>query len=113
MSKLNIARILLAIGLIIGLESLYATFTHIGDPLFTLQPEFGGGTTHSWYHALREAMGDVRKPIVVLLLLFFGQAIIPDCGNMVDRADPDDWLLLAFLDWHAVQFGTCRAYPGS
>lgn len=73
MSKLNIARILLAIGLVIGVESLYATFTHIGDPLFTLQPEFGGGTTHSWYHALREGMGDVAT-IAVLLLMFFGKA---------------------------------------
>ena len=72
MSRLTIARILVAVGLIVGLESLYATFTHIGDPLFTLPPEFGGGTTHAWYHALREAMGDVAT-IVVLLLVFFGK----------------------------------------
>jgi hypothetical protein len=72
MSKLNIARVLLLVGLIIGLESLYATFTHVGDPLFTLPPEFGGGTTHAWYHALREALVDVGA-IAVLLLVFFGK----------------------------------------
>ncbi len=74
MSRLTIARILVAAGLIVGLESLYATFTHIGDPLFTLPVEFGGGTTHAWYHALREAMGDVAT-IVVLLLIFFGKPL--------------------------------------
>jgi len=71
MSRLTIARILIAIGFIVGIESLWATFGHIGDPLFTLPEAFGGGTTHAWYHALREAMGDVAT-IVVLLLLFFG-----------------------------------------
>ena len=71
MSRLNIARALLIAGFAIGLESLFATFMHIGDPLYTVQPEFGGGTTHSWYHALREGMGDVAT-IVVMLLLFFG-----------------------------------------
>ncbi|MDB4511862.1 hypothetical protein N9060_00225 [Arenicella sp.] len=73
MSKLNIARILVAIGMIIGVESLAATFGHIGDPLYTLPEEFGGGTTHAWYHALREALGDIGT-IVVLLLVFFGAA---------------------------------------
>lgn len=71
MSRLNIARTLIAVGLLVGLESLYMTFTHIGDPLFTLPAEFGGGTTHAWYHALREAMGDVAT-IVVLSMIFFG-----------------------------------------
>lgn len=73
MSRLLIARILVAIGMVVGVESLWATFGHIGDPLFTLPEEFGGGTTHAWYHALREAMGDIAT-IAVLLLLFFGPA---------------------------------------
>lgn len=73
MSKLNISRILVVIGMIIGIKSLAATFGHIGDPLYTLPEEFGGGTTHAWYHALREAMGDIGT-IVVILLLFFGTA---------------------------------------
>jgi len=72
MSRLNIARVLLAAGLAIGIESLRATFTHIGDPLYTLPEAFSGGTTHAWYHALREAMGDVGT-IVALLLVFFGR----------------------------------------
>ena len=71
MSKLNIARVLLIAGLAIGAGSLRATFTHIGDPLFTLPEAFGGGTTHAWYHALREAMGDIGT-IAVLILIFFG-----------------------------------------
>lgn len=73
MSKLNIARVLLLVGLTIGVESLWATFTHIGDPLFTLPETFGGGTTHAWYHALREAMGDIGT-IVALALIFFGKS---------------------------------------
>lgn len=72
MSKLNIARVLLIAGLAVGLESLRATFTHIGDPLFTLPETFAGGTTHAWYHALREAMGDVGT-IAALVLIFFGK----------------------------------------
>lgn len=73
MSRLTIARVLIAIGLVVGIESLWATFGHIGDPLFTLPAAFGGGTKHAWYHALREAMGDIGT-IAVLILLFFGPA---------------------------------------
>lgn len=69
-SRLNIARVLVVIGLFIGLESLRATFSHIGDPLFTLPPEFGGGTKHAWYHVLREFMGDVAT-ITAILVIFF------------------------------------------
>ena len=73
MSRLTIARILIAIGLVVGIESLWATFGHIGDPLFTLPEAFGGGTTHAWYHVLRETMGDIGT-IAVLILLCFGPA---------------------------------------
>jgi len=48
--------------------------------LFTLPVEFGGGTTHAWYHALREAMGDVAT-IVVLLLIFFGKPMFRNIGT--------------------------------
>jgi len=72
MNRLNIARFLILLGLIVGLESLRQTFMHIGDPLFTLPPEFPNGTTHAWYHALREAVGDVAT-IVILLLVFLGK----------------------------------------
>ena len=71
MTKLNIGRFLIVLGLVVGLESLRQTFSHIGDPLYTVMPEFGGGTTHSWYHALREAVGDVAT-ITILLLVMFG-----------------------------------------
>ena len=71
MSRLTIARALILLGMVVGLESLRQTFFHIGDPLYTLPAEFGGGTTHAWYHALREAMGDVAT-IAVVLLVFFG-----------------------------------------
>jgi len=69
-SKLNIARAVIVLGLIVGLESLRQTFMHVGDPLFTLPPEFGGGTTHAWYHALREATGDVATIAILLLVMF-------------------------------------------
>lgn len=71
-SRLNIARVLIVLGLIVGLESLRQTFMHIGDPLFTLPPEFPSGTKHAWYHALREAVGDVAT-IAILLLVFLGK----------------------------------------
>jgi hypothetical protein len=73
MNRLNLARVLLLAGLAIGVESLRATFSHIGDPLFTLPAEFGGGSTHAWYHALREAMGDIGT-IAAIALIFFGKA---------------------------------------
>ncbi len=71
MTKLNIGRFLIVLGLVVGLESLRQTFSHIGDPLYTVTPQFGGGTTHSWYHALREVMGDLAT-IAILLLVMFG-----------------------------------------
>jgi hypothetical protein len=58
-SRLNIGRTLILVGFLVGWESFYQTFNHIGDPLFTLPEAFGGGTKHAWYHALRELMGDV------------------------------------------------------
>ncbi len=70
MSKLNIGRILIVVGLVVGLESLRQTFSHIGDPLYTVQPAFGGGTTHAWYHALREVMGDLATIGILLTVLF-------------------------------------------
>lgn len=88
MSRLNIARIVIAVGLIVGLESLRQTFMHIGDPLFTLPPEFGGGTTHAWYHALREAMGDVATIVVLLLVLF---------GNDSFRSPATWWICLILM----------------
>ena len=70
MSRLNIGRILIVLGLVVGLESLRMTFKHIGDPLYTLLPEFPGGTTHAWYHALREAVGDVATITVLMIVMF-------------------------------------------
>lgn len=108
MSKLNIARILLVAGLAIGIESLFATFSHIGDPLFTLQPEFGGGTTHSWYHALREGVGDVAA-IAIMLLLFFGKPMF--------RTEATWWIGLVVMIgyyapfWVGMPFNSALAAP--
>ena len=74
MNKLNIARILVVAGLLVGWNSLRSTFRHIGDPLFTVSPEMFGGAEHSWYHALREGVGDVAT-IVALLVIFFGKPL--------------------------------------
>jgi|AP95_1055475.scaffolds.fasta_scaffold32849_3 hypothetical protein len=71
-SKLNIGRTLILVGFLVGWESFYQTFNHIGDPLFTLPEEFGGGTTHAWYHALRELMGDVATVTAILFVFFAG-----------------------------------------
>ena len=108
MSRLNIARALILLGLVVGLESLRQTFLHLGDPQIHLPPEFGGGTTHAWYHALREAMGDVAT-IVVLLLVFFGS---PRFRNMASW-----WLCLLLMIgyyspfWVGIPFNPALAAP--
>ena len=71
-TRMNIARALLVFGFLYGLTSLLATFNHIGDPAYLVQESFGGGQAHSWYHALREAFGDIAT-IAVLLYVFFAQ----------------------------------------
>lgn len=71
MQRLLIARILIVLGFLVGLSSLFATFGHIGDPAFMATPAFDGGPGHTWYHALREAFGDVAA-MAVVLLVFFG-----------------------------------------
>lgn len=108
MSKLNIARLLLIVGLLIGLESLRATFSHIGDPQFTLPETFGGGTTHAWYHALREAMGDIGT-IAALVLIFFGKSTF--------RSTATWWVCLILMFgfyspfWIGIPFNSALAAP--
>ncbi len=70
-TNLIIARSLLIIGLVIGLKSWWMTITHVGDETYKLISEFDKGSYHAWYHAFREAIGDVAV-MVVLLLIFFG-----------------------------------------
>ena len=72
MNKLNIARALILIGLLVGLESLMQTFMHVGDPLFLISANHPGGQEHAWYHALREAVGDIAT-ITITLTVFFGK----------------------------------------
>ncbi len=71
MMRLTIGRILLIIGLIIGLKSWQMTIQHVGDPTYILISEFTKGSTHAWYHAFREAIGDLAA-MVILLLTFLG-----------------------------------------
>lgn len=69
-SRLNIGRVLIVIGFLVGWESLYQTFNHIGDPLFMISPEHPGGDTHAWYHTLRELMGDIGTIVAVICVMF-------------------------------------------
>lgn len=69
-SRLNIARALLATGLAVGLLSWKESVGHIGNDDF-LVPAYPLGATHAWYHVFREAGGDVAK-MTVFILLFFG-----------------------------------------
>lgn len=71
-SRLTIARVLLVVGLGVGLPSWRESVGHIGNADF-LAPASPLGPTHSWYHVFREVCGDVAK-MVVFLLLFFGPA---------------------------------------
>ena len=72
-TNLNIARVLLFIGLMIGLKSWWQTISHIGDESYLLVSEFTKGKYHAWYHAFREAIGDLSA-ITILCLIFFGKA---------------------------------------
>ncbi|WP_333836046.1 hypothetical protein [Novosphingobium sp.] len=72
MTRLHIARVLLVIGLGVGLLSWRESVGHIGNADF-LTPAYPFGATHGWYHVFREVCGDVAK-MVVFLLLFFGAA---------------------------------------
>ncbi len=71
MRRLMIARILLAMGLLVGLVSWGFTLQHIIDPAFLLISDFESGASHARYHVFREAAGDLAA-MVVLLFLFFG-----------------------------------------
>jgi hypothetical protein len=77
MNNMMISRILLVLGLAIGMISFSATVGHIGSDQYLLVPSLNGGEaeleTHAWYHALREVIGDVAS-MAILLLVFFGAA---------------------------------------
>jgi hypothetical protein len=72
MTRTNAARVLILAGFGIGLTSLWSTFSHIGDPLYLVLPEFDNGRTHAWYHALREVVGSLAA-VGVVLFIFFGR----------------------------------------
>lgn len=69
-ARLTTAQALLLASLGVGLLSWRETVGHVGSPDFLLD-RYPLGPTHAWYHAFREACGDVAK-MAVLLLIFFG-----------------------------------------
>ena len=71
MNKLAVARILLALGMLAGLQSWWMTMHHIWDPDYLLISAFEKGATHARYHAFREGIGDAAAS-AVLMVLFFG-----------------------------------------
>lgn len=73
MKKLTISRILLVLGILVGMISLSMTIGHVGDPAYLLIEHPEEEATHAWYHAFREAIGDIAA-IVVMLSVFFGPA---------------------------------------
>jgi hypothetical protein len=72
MSRTNISRVLILAGFGIGLTSLWATFSHIGDPHYLVLPEFENGRGHAKYHALREIFGSFAA-MGAVLFVFFGR----------------------------------------
>ncbi len=67
MNTFLLARILVTLGLAVGLTSFSQTVSHIGDPDFL---QVGGDVVdHSYYHFFREAGGDVAAMAVMLLFL--------------------------------------------
>ncbi len=73
--RLNIARVLLVIGLLIGYTSLSKTLGHIGSPGYLLVAASTEGPTHGWYHVFREGVGDIMS-IIILLFVFFGKNVM-------------------------------------
>lgn len=73
MKQLTLSRIFVVLGLLIGLKSWWMTMQHVGDVQYALIPEFTKGATHAWYHAFREALGDVAA-MLVFLTIFFGSS---------------------------------------
>jgi len=74
MSKLIIGRTLVVLGILIGMISWKMTIGHVADPTYLLIETSEEGPTHAWYHAFREAIGDLAA-IAVILSVFFGPAI--------------------------------------
>ena len=69
-AHLSLARVLIVIGIGIGLLSWRESVGHIGNANF-LAPAYPLGPTHAWYHVFRVVCGDVAK-MAVFLLIFFG-----------------------------------------
>ena len=64
------SRVLILLGFSVGSISWGYTVSHIGDDTYLLLSEFKLGATHAWYHAFREAAGDLSSMIIVLFIFF-------------------------------------------
>ncbi len=69
-NRMNIGRALTILGFGLGLGSVGATWTHIGDEMYLLTSESPVDVTHSWYHFFREVFGDLGAMIGVCILLW-------------------------------------------
>lgn len=87
MNTLTIGRILLGIGIVIGLISWWTTLIHIGDPAYVLIDASPAASTHPWHHNFREVTGDLAA-MIVFLLIFFGP---------VRFRTPESWTLALIL----------------
>jgi hypothetical protein len=71
MERLTLSRIILGIGLLVGLGSFWQTVSHIGNPLYLLPFNSPEGSEHGWYHFFREICADVAM-MTVFILVFVG-----------------------------------------
>ena len=88
LTRMNIARALTIFGFLVGLRSVYFTWTHIGSDLFLMTPESPLAVTHSWHHFFREVFGDFGAMIGVLMLLYAPERL---------RAPTTWWVMLILL----------------
>ena len=88
LTRMNVARALTILGFVIGLRSVYFTWSHIGSDLFLMTPESPLATTHSWHHFFREIFGDFGAMIGVLILLWAPERL---------RAPTLWWVMLVLL----------------
>jgi hypothetical protein len=69
-TRINVARGLVLLGFLLGLNSIYFVIKMVGDPYFLLVPSSHYPPTHSWYIAFRELIG-VSATMAAIALAFW------------------------------------------
>ena len=97
LTRMNIARILVVFGFVVGLRSVYFTWSHIGNDLFLLTPESPLALTHSWHHFFRELFGSGKLMNITLFSPINEGGWYPTNGMML--LAPSAFFLIGIFIW--------------